>query len=77
MNEYVHEKVRQFKYKKICQTNISWKILQIILLQFTSQSYGGKTFIFTNRNSNLLRIHLQSFRILPYILHILTGEYSL
>jgi len=77
MSEYVHKKVRQFKCKKICQTNFSWKILQIILLQFTFQGYGGKTLIFTNRNSNLLKIHLQIFQILPYILRILTGEYFL
>ena len=44
MSEYMHEKVHQFKCEKIRQIYISWKILQIILLQFTFQSYGGKTF---------------------------------
>ena len=56
MSEYVHEKVCQFKCKKICQTNFSWKILQIILLQSSSQSYGGKTFNFTNRRLNLWKV---------------------
>ncbi len=77
MSEYVHKKVRQFKCKKIRWINISWKILQIILPQFTFQSYGGKSLIFTNRRSNLWKVHLQIFRTLPYILRILTGEYFL
>ncbi len=42
-----------------------------------SRAMEVRPFIFTNRNSNLLEIHLQIFQILLYILHILTGEYFL
>ena len=36
-----------------------------------------RPFIFTSLRSNLLKVHLQIFQTLLYIVHILTGEYFL
>ncbi len=77
MNEYMHEKVRQFKCKKILQIKIPRKSSKLFYFSSPFRAMEVRPFVFTNLRLNLWKVHLQIFQTLLYILRILTGEYFL